>query len=72
MAAADSEGCREGRRLVDSCGLAMTCSSEKAVDFYNKAVKIVLSSSGGCLDELNSAVEEDDGFVLGHCFLVRY
>ena len=61
-----SQGCR----LVDCCGLALTCCSEKAVEYYNKALKIVLSSSGGCLDELNYAVKEDAGFVLAHCLLV--
>ena len=57
--------------LSDCCGQKLTCRSEKAVELYNKALVAVVSSYGGCLTELNRAIEEDEEFVMARCFLVR-
>ena len=55
---------------VDCCGLAVTCSSQKALTLYNQALEATISWRTNCLPDLYSALEEDNGLVLAHCLVV--
>ena len=66
MASSSSSWCT----FVDCCGLAVTCSSQKALTLYNQALEATISWRTNCLPDLYSALEEDNGLVLAHCLVV--
>ena len=58
--------------LRDISGYTVTCSSQEAVQLYDKAVEAFVSLREKFLAYLQPAVELDERFVLAHCFLVRF
>ena len=58
-------------RLVDCCGLAVTCRSEKALTLFNRSLEAAISWRTNYLPDLYRALEEDEDFPLAHCLLVN-
>lgn len=56
---------------LDRGGLPLNCSSERALELFNKALHASLSTNESSLQYLREACELDSGFVLVHCMLVR-
>ena len=56
--------------LHDISCYPVTCSSQEAVQLYNKAVEAFVSLKEKFLGYLAQAVELDGSFLLAHCFLV--
>ena len=56
--------------LRDISSYPVTCTSQEAVQLYNKAVQGFVSLREKFLGYLEQAVELDDSFLLAHCFLV--
>ena len=61
----------EAERMQDCCGNALTCSSQEALELYNKALESFVSYKDDCVDSLKRIIELDENFVMTHCLLVR-
>ena len=57
-------------RLCDLTGYPVTCSSQEALDFYNSALKSLVSGVENFGLFYFRALQLDDAFVLAHCTLV--
>lgn len=56
--------------LVDVSGYGVSCSSDEAVECFNKGVAAYASLNGNCMTLFNKALELDPDFLLLHCVLV--
>eukprot|EP00731_Ephydatia_muelleri_P026041 Em0018g141a len=54
---------------LDRGGLPLNCSSERALELFNKALHASLSTNESFIQYLREACELDSGFVLVHCML---
>ena len=59
------------RVLQDSCGSAVHCKSQDALDCFNKGVLQYVRSYGDCMASFNKALQLDSEFLLVNCALVR-
>ena len=56
--------------MEDITGCPVSCSSEAALDWFNKGVIAFVSLYGDSMTAFNKALEEDPNFLLPHCMLV--
>jgi Tfp pilus assembly protein PilF len=54
------------RRLTDRRGLPLSTRSAEAVERYDRAVELMLSSNAGREEQLAAAIAADEGFALAH------
>ena len=59
------------RVLQDSCGNAVHCKSQDALEFFNQGVLEYVRSYGDCMASFNKALQLDGEFLLVNCTLVR-
>lgn len=57
-------------RLHDLTGYPVTCGSQEALNFYNKALKSLVSGVDNFGLFCFRALQLDDNFILAHCTLV--
>ncbi len=62
----------EMESLVDATGYAVTCSSQAALDQFNKGLIAFVSLYGDSMTFFNSALKVNPEFLLPHCVLVSY
>ena len=58
-----------GRRC-DLTGLPLTCGSDEALEWYNKALVAHVTYREDPLPFVSRALELDDSLLLGHCLVV--
>lgn len=58
-----------GRRC-DFTGLSLTCGSDEALEWYNKALVAHVTYREDPLPFVSKALEMDDSLLLGHCLVV--
>ena len=56
--------------LKDSCGVAVHCKSQDALDYYNQGLLQYVRSYGDAMASFEKALELDNKFVLMNCTLV--
>ena len=61
----------EGKQRCDCMGLTLTCSSDEALEWYNKSLAAFATVQESPLPLITKACELDSSMVLAHCFLVR-
>ena len=54
-------------QLIDNRGLPTTCSSQKALDLYEKALTQLHCYKGDPVETVDAAIAEDPEFVMAHC-----
>ena len=54
----------------DLTGLPLTCSSDEALEWYNKALVAHVTYREDPLPFVSRALELDDSLLLGHCLVV--
>ena len=67
---ADSQPNATKPQFCDLMGLPVTCNSEEALDYYNKALVAYLSLRESPLPYVSKAYELDSTFMMAHCFMV--
>jgi hypothetical protein len=56
----------------DVTGLSLTCSSQEAVESFNKGVTAFVTMREDAVPWFKAAVEKDEAFVLGHSVMVGW
>lgn len=56
--------------LVDATGYAVSCSSQDAVEWFNKGMLAFVTLNGNSMSFFDKALELDPDFLLVHCVLV--
>lgn len=59
------------RVLQDSCGNAVHCKTQDALDSFNQGVFQYVRSYGNCMASFKKALKLDSEFLLVNCTLVR-
>lgn len=61
---------RQKKRRYDCMGLPLTCSSDLALDMYDKAIYALTTLDTRLLRYANKALELDRSLVLANCMMV--
>ena len=56
--------------MEDTTGYSVSCTSQAALDWFNKGLTAFVSLYGNSMTFFNKAVEVDPEFLLAHCVLV--